>query len=371
MAISFKTLRKIGFRLARPDILFWVMPFLMALLVIGTVAQKNVGIFTSQETYFSSFFFLLGFIPLPGGLTLMGIFFINLLAKFLFKSDWAWKKSGTIITHFGVLVLVLGGLISFISSREGYLVVPEGEARRMIEDYHLRELVIRDNTEDIITIPHDQLHNGLTVQDTKIPFTLTINKYCYNCGITARPAEDQDKWTSPGKFMQLNVKSADPQDEKNMTGVEFELSGAGTDNDGKYLTFDKFPKPPQVTVNGKTYTIAIEREKRPLPFTITLQKFEQDFHPGTDMASAYKSMVTVTDNGNSWPVLIEMNEPLRYHGFTLYQSSFDISGEKPYTVLTVVENRGRIFPYIATIIIALGLILHLVIRLTGKQGQHA
>jgi hypothetical protein len=367
-----KSLKKLSLRLARPDILFWVMPFLMVLLVVGTVAQKDLGIFTSQQRYFSSYFFMLGFVPLPGGLTLMSIFSINLLAKFLFKSDWSWKKSGTIVTHFGVLVLVFGGAISFFTSREGYLVVPQGETRNQIEDYHQREMVIRDGDTILLSIPHDQLKDGLTVQDPSTPFAITITTYCFNCGITRRAIVDQEGWTSPGKFMQLNVKAPDPQDERNMTGIEFTVSGAGPEIDGKYLTFDKFPKPPQITIKGKTYTIAIERAKRPLPFSITLQKFEQNFHPGTDMASAYKSTVTVTDGANTWPAFIEMNEPLRYRGYTLYQSSFDVSGEKPYTVLTVVENKGRIFPYLATLIIACGLILHLAIRLTqARGGRHA
>ena len=358
-----KSFRKIGLRLARPDILFWLTPFLILLLVLGTIAQKNIGIFASQETYFSSFYFMLGFIPLPGGITLIGLLFINLLAKFLFKSPWSWAKAGTIVTHFGVLVLILGGLVSYTTSREGYLLVPQGETRNMIEDYHQRELVIRDDTNILLSIPHDELRDGLTVTSPAIPFTMTITRYCFNCEITRRPTTDQDGWVTPGKFMQLNAKPSDPQDEKNMTGIEFEISGK------KYLTFDKFPKPPQMKIAGKQYTIAIERTTRALPFSITLKKFKEDFHPGTDMAKAYKSMVTITDGKNTWPATIEMNEPLRYRGFTFYQSSFDTSGEIPYTVLAVVENKGRIFPYLATIIMAVGLILHLCIRLSGKGGS--
>ncbi len=362
MNTTIKSIRKLGLRLARPDILFWTMPFLILLLVIGTIAQKYVGIFESQQIYFSSLFFMLGFVPLPGGITLIGILFINLLCKFLFKSDWSWKRAGTIISHFGVLVLIFGGILSYATSREGYLLVPQGETRMMIEDYHERQLVIRDDKNNLIEIPHEKLHDGLRIASPDLPFTVTITKYCFNCGITRRPETEQSGWTSPGKFMQLNVKSSDPQDEKNMTGVEFEVDGA------KYLTFDKFPKPPQIKQNGKTYTIAIERAMRPLPFSLTLNQFQEDVHPGTDMARAYKSMMTVTDGANSWDTLIEMNEPLRYRGFTLYQSSFDNSGDKPYTVLAVVENKGRIFPYLATFIIALGLIMHIVIRLRGNRN---
>jgi hypothetical protein len=47
-----------------------------------------------------------------------------------------------------------------------------------------------------------------------------------------------------------------------------------------------------------------------------------------------------------------------------------VSGEKPYTILAVVENKGRLFPYISTLIIALGLILHLIIRVTGRGKEN-
>lgn len=371
MTSSQFSFKKIGLRLARPDIIFWITPLLIILLIVGTIAQKELGIYAAQEKYFSSFFFLLGIIPFPGGLTLMAIFSVNLLAKFIFKSDWSWKKSGTIISHFGVLVLVIGGLLSFATSREGYLVVPQGETRSNIEDYHERQLVIREGDKIIIAIPHENLKNGLKFAPPQIPFTLTLDKFCFNCGVSKRDPKEAEGWTVPGQFMQLNVKASDPQDEKNMTGIEFSVSGTPDNQDGKYLTFDKFPKPPQIKTDKATYTVSIERATRPLPFSVTLNEFEQDFHPGTSMASAFKSKVTVTDGNTKWPALIEMNEPLRYRGYTLYQSSFDMSGEKPFTVLAVVENKGRIFPYIATIIITIGLMIHLVIRLREKKTSNA
>jgi ResB-like family len=360
-------LKKIGFRLARPDILFWVLPFMILVLVIGTVSQKELGILVAQQRYFSSFFYMLWFIPLPGGMTLLTILFMNLLAKFLFKSKWSWAQAGTIITHFGVLVLILGGAFTYFTAREGFLIVGQEETSNTIEDYHERIMAVRQNDKIIYQIPFDDLMMGQTLPTSSIPFLITINKTCYNCGITRRPVSDQDGWTSPGKFMQLNQKPSDPQDEKNMTGIEFSVSGAGDNENGKYLTFDKFPKPPQI----KDYTISIERQKRDLPFSVTLDSFKQEFHAGTDMAKAYRSTIKVTDNNTSWPAIIQMNDPLRYKGYTLYQSSFDMTGDKPYTVLTVVENKGRIFPYISTIIIAAGLLLHLIIRISKKKGaQH-
>ena len=349
---------------ARP--LFWLLPCLMILLVAGTVAQKNLGIYDVQQQYFGAVVSWIGPIPFPGGLTLMSLFALNLILKFILKSDWSWTRAGTNISHFGVIVLVIGGLLTALTAREGYLVLGEGETKAAIEDYHQRELVIRTDDKILLRLPHEHIRADMTVGNNEIPFKLHINTYCYNCAITRRAENEQDGWTSPGKFMQLNPTASDKQDEKNLTGVEFTVSSAG-EQDGKYLTFDKFPKPPVIKVDGTSYTIAIEREARPLPFSMTLKKFILPVHPGSSMARDYISELTVTENGQEWPVRIAMNEPFRYKGYTFYQSSFDQGGDVPVTVLSVVKNEGRIFPYLASGLIAFGLIWHLASRLRRRS----
>ena len=66
---------------------------------------------------------------------------------------------------------------------------------------------------------------------------------------------------------------------------------------------------------------------QPLPFTIKLNKFLVDYY-STGMPSSFKSEVEVTDpeTGKSFSQTIEVNEPLRYKGVTVYQSSFDDGG---------------------------------------------
>ncbi len=347
--------------LSGPRLLFWLLPLLMILLVIGTMAQKTMGIVEVQAVYFSSFIVWFGPIPFPGGATLMGLFLINLVCKFLLRSEWTLARAGTHISHFGVIILVFGGLMTALDSREGYLVLQPDTATTTIEDYHQRVLAIYEGDRLITTRRHQDIIAGVTVAADDIPFTITIDTYCYHCGITRRPENVQEGWTAPGKFMQLQPATPSPQDEANMTGVEFTVLGAGK-ADGKYLTFDKFPKPPEIKVGEKTYTVVIERAKRSLPFQITLKKFTEDKHPGTDMARAFSSDIIVTDGTESWPAHIAMNDPLRYRGYTMYQSSFDTQGDKTISVLSVVENSGRLFPYIASALIAIGLIFHLIVR---------
>jgi len=68
---------------------------------------------------------------------------------------------------------------------------------------------------------------------------------------------------------------------------------------------------------------------QPLPFSLKLNKFDISYY-STGMPSSFKSSVTVTDHetGKSFDRLIEVNEPLRYKGVTVYQSSFDDGGSK-------------------------------------------
>ena len=74
---------------------------------------------------------------------------------------------------------------------------------------------------------------------------------------------------------------------------------------------------------------------QPLPFRMTLRKFVIDYY-STGMPSRFASEVEVTDpdTGRQFAQTIEVNEPLRYKGVTVYQSSFDDGG-------STVELAGR------------------------------
>jgi cytochrome c biogenesis protein len=66
---------------------------------------------------------------------------------------------------------------------------------------------------------------------------------------------------------------------------------------------------------------------QPLPFSMKLNQFMVDYY-STGMPKSFKSDVQVTDpdTGETFNRIIEVNEPLRYKGVTVYQSSFDDGG---------------------------------------------
>ena len=54
------------------------MTWLMVLVVCGTIAQKDIGLYAAQQKYFSSWITSLWVVPVPGGRLTMIVLFINL-----------------------------------------------------------------------------------------------------------------------------------------------------------------------------------------------------------------------------------------------------------------------------------------------------
>ena len=62
-----------------PKIFVYTVIWMMVLVFIGTIVQKDVGLYAAQKKYFSSWFIMLfGFIPLPSGKLTMLVMFLNL-----------------------------------------------------------------------------------------------------------------------------------------------------------------------------------------------------------------------------------------------------------------------------------------------------
>jgi cytochrome c biogenesis protein ResB len=107
-----------------------------------------------------------------------------------------------------------------------------------------------------------------------------------------------------------------------------------------------------------------------LPVAVRLNTFVMKYHPGTTAVMDYESHVHVKGEGIDRDVVVSMNKPFRYHDYTFYQSSYQSGGTAAISTLAVVKNPGRIFPYIASIMIAAGLIIHFLMQLVVSQRKH-
>ena len=104
-------------------------------------------------------------------------------------------------------------------------------------------------------------------------------------------------------------------------------------------------------------TIEYRPARWELPFTIKLLDFRKIDYPGTQMASAFESDVELTDSQRGVILMrkITMNNPLRYRGFSVYQSSY-IEGPTETTVLSVRNDPGTPFVYAGFIIVIAGVV---------------
>lgn len=361
--------------LSSPNILFWLMPYMMILLVVGTFEQRELGLYTATKIYFSSFVFFIDVLsvrlPVPGGYLIMGLLGLSLLARLIYRPDWQWPRTGIFLSHFGILLLFIGGFFTAATAREGFLFLVEGATRDIVSDYHIREMVIADDNGILFQLRHDDLSHGSVFDDPSLPFVINIIENYEHVEITpvTDAPEDTINRIGPANMMTLSYKTPEAEDEANIAGLVYHIiDKENPDNISETMMFDGFPKPIIWEKDEQRFYFALTRAKRALPFQVRLNDFKVEYHQGTNKARGYSSEVTVIDGDISWPFLIEMNKPLRYQGYTLFQSSYDIAPDgSEASVLAVVENKGQWFPYISTFFIAIGLILHCFVVLKRRK----
>lgn len=403
-------IKKTTKRLSQPDVFFYCGLWLLVLLVCGTVEQKYIGLYQAQSKYFSAFFFKMGFLPLPASRTVLSVILVNLLIKTAFYTKNIQKHIGSFVTHTGIVLLIMGGFITALFSREGYIAIPEGEQTHIISDYHNVELAITDlKTGDGIAFPQKFLENqksfirfshksgayeGKTlcelspeickksgfikdniplrikefIRNTEpvkreVPATGSFVPYIKIQGMQESEKIKPHQYKGFARIFKLKRKKLEKVNENNIAGLIFQISGNETEE--LYSIFEGMPIKQTVKWKGRTYTVELRPERTYLPFAIHLIDFKKEYYPGTDKPQSYQSLVEIRSPLSKQKRMIKMNQPLRLRGYTFYQSSF-MEGEEEgeTTVLAAVRNAGRAFPYIASLIISFGLLIHIVLNIS-------
>ena len=163
--------------LASAAIFYYATIWLVVLVVIGTISQKFFGLQASLEKYFSAWFVQPMDMPLwlPSGRLVMAIIMINLTAKLLIGTKWKWKMVGINITHLGVLILMIGGVITAYTTTEGNIAIHEGQNSSTFQDFHKIELAVTDHShadyDEITAFTDGFFSDQQSFSDDKLPFT--------------------------------------------------------------------------------------------------------------------------------------------------------------------------------------------------------
>ena len=343
----------------------------MILIFSGTIAQVQLGLYKAQNEFFRSFFVywqpehLHWNIPvLPGGYLLGGVLLLNLVAAHAERFSFSRKKAGIWMIHMGLILLLLGQLLTDMLAVESGLHLRIGETRNYSESDRVFELAVIDvtekDTDKVVAIPEPLMLKEGEIRNHEMPFIVKVDKFYANCALTNRPTPGYEKAEVSGGFGASGVWLKPLPRETVMelrdlpAGIVEIVTPQGSG--GTWLLSPFLDEPQTFTWQQRTYQLILRPERFYKPYSLQLKEFKHDVYKGTDTPKNFSSRLVLDrpDTGEHRDVLIYMNNPLRYAGETYYQASFD--PDDGGTILQVVHNPSWITPYLACVLVAAGLI---------------
>jgi hypothetical protein len=371
------------------------------LVFVGTLEQVHLGLYEVQARFFRSFLIFWTpsgtnwHIPIyPGGWLIGLVLLMNLLAAHIKRFKFERRKIGILLIHGGLILLLVGQFVTEMYQIESQMVLRPGDTRNYSEDGRKNELAVIDTTDPktdhVVVIPESIVAKGGDIRTPQLPFTLHVEKYLPNSAPAGPMQADADTLKASQGIGQRLFFSPTPiarsmDDENEPTTLVQAVSDKGQIGEWTVSTwFTRYPavdklqgdigslmpglnlKDPQsFTFQGRTYQIAMRPVRYYEPYSITLVEFKHDLYAGTDIPKNFSSKVHLDDptSGAHQDNLIYMNNPLRYRGETFFQSGW-IPGDQG-TILQVVRNPASLTPYVACLLVALGLVTQFLTHLLG------
>lgn len=352
--------------------------FLLLLLVFfGTLYQVEFGLHAAQQRFFYSWGLLLGgWIPMPGGNTVMWILFLNLLASMLVHFQFGPRHWGIVAIHFGILLLLVGGWFTYLFGEESFLLLSEGEASNVTSSYREWELSVWPDSEDgrlreVEAYDIGKLRVGDRLSFPAAGLELSVEQIFSNArafrdpnAVTGAPPSNVHGITT------LQSAPAEKEPESNMPGM---IVRAGNEEDqaSAVLLFGGDRQATRLTVGDTALNLQLRRKRYPLPLLMELLDFEKSFHPASRIPRAFSSKIRVYLKDLERDALIEMNKPFRYQAYTFFQASYVDTdpGAPEISRFAVTRNVGRLIPYVSTGVTAAGLMLHFILALQRPKSR--
>jgi hypothetical protein len=398
-------LRKILKPIASLQLTVVLLGMCMVLVLCGTLAQIDAGIWTVVRSYFRSWYVWLPLqlffhrsikiplwigIPFPGGWTLGFALLFNLLAAHITRFKFTIKRVGIWLIHSGIILLLVGELVTGLFAVESRMTIEEGHSANFVEDNMHYELSVVDTSDpdrdNVVVVPTSHLKTGGTISDPRLAADIEVVKFMANSQMLKKVPENNPANKGAGLFRfaeeKPEVSGVDPKQTVDAPAAYVHLRDKSTGTDLGVWLVGLMLDAQSIEIDGKPYEIALRFKRTYKPYTIHLTKFTHDKYVGTPTPKDFRSHIYLTDPETSTnrEVEIYMNTPLRYRGETFYQSGFLDPEEtgKRGTILQIVWNPGWQLPYLSCALVAVGMLVHFGIGLTqflrrkyGEDGKAA
>ena len=341
---------------------------LCILVLWGTLYQTSHGIYEAKQYLFDAWWVVVGgFIPIPGVRLTILFLILNQLCMLAFKQSWKPAKIGIILAHVGVLILFVGGAYISYTSRESTLTLWEGESSSGSYNFKNWEIAAwKQDSAGIIlssssTIDFDTIHKGLKLLFPCCEIPFSVETRYRNCIAFALAHYGNSSNRGPTTIDSIAARPPESDPSQNIPGVILSCDVDGVRQ--QQFLFGQNTEPSRLKIGQTEVFLALRPKSIALPATVTLLDFIKDDYAGTSTARQYSSKIHVKAADIDRDVVVSMNRPFRYRHHTFYQSSFSLTDNKESSTFAVVENRGKALPYIAGLLIGIGLIFHFSLKL--------
>jgi len=240
-------------------------------------------------------------------------------------------KKGSIENIHGILVGfgvdTENASINFINENDGLKIIAneDGDWLRMADQQ--KGTIVKDSLQ---AFNYLSLHNVAGLQ-------FVIPKPAEKGALqTVRGPKDDQKFD----VIRLDVTVGEETKQIELTGGKFNSDGSKT-----------------VSVGDLNFRMLYGSKILEVPFEIKLNDFQLEKYPGSESAASFSSEITVIDPSETFDYRIFMNNILDYKGFKFFQASYDISGEKEQTHLSVNHDFwGTFVTYVGYSFLYTGLI---------------
>ncbi|HEY2410818.1 MAG TPA: cytochrome c biogenesis protein CcsA [Pirellulaceae bacterium] len=309
------------------------------------------------------------------------------------------KRGGMVLLHLGVGLLIFNELWVAMTARERQVFMQEGQTVDYLRDIRTVELAVVDRsdkeTDEHVVVPRSMLlanydtnqarqsaEKPLEYIDLKLlPLKVAVVKYFDNAFTEdLKPGEKSLATAGRGADETLverrTGKGTDTGGEVDIAGAYVKFVDRDDHDVGTYLVSQlvDFQRSPdrfgeKLVAGDKKYDLFLRFKREYKPYTLNLLDVRKDDYVASNTPRNYSSDVKIHDPevGVEETVHIKMNDPLRYRGDTFYQSNYsppDGAGSKEATTLQVVLNRGWMIPYVACMIVVIGMVAHFLISVT-------
>ena len=349
-----------------------VLILLLILTFVGTLEQVDHGIYDVQHKYFNSIFLVHHFfgkipIPMPGGGVLLVILFLNLVCGGIVRIRKYWSNIGILIVHLGMGFMLISAFVTHFFMADGHMTLYEGERSDVFVSYFDWEFVIMEPLSDGETkeymVPVSQVaaEGGVEIFKDDLPLDIHVSNFQRNSSVLPKgPMFDVNVPVIDGYF--LNALPPTKEAEQNAPGAYISLVSKRTPERHEGLIWGGQRYPWTVEIEGRQWSFHFRKKQSKVPFTIVLDKFTRELHPGTSIPKVFMSDVTKIEDGVGRSINISMNEPLRHKGFTFFQSGWGPANARPgdtlFSTFAVVKNPADKYPLYACIVIGTGLFIH-------------